>query len=94
MSIKNKRKPQRTCVACRQTREKKDLIRLVRINDGVVEVDICDKKPGRGAYLCPEKDCWALGLRKSNLEHALRTRLSDENRRLLMEYSNSLLGGN
>jgi len=88
---KNKHLPQRTCIACRQIKEKKALIRLVRAENGFVEVDISGKKPGRGAYLCPEKVCWASVLKKNRLEYALRTKLSDDNRQILTEYIHNLL---
>lgn len=91
---RSKHIPQRTCIACHQKRDKKDLIRLVRISNGNTEVDLSAKKPGRGAYLCSQKDCWEIGLKRNHLEHALRTKLSDENRQALLEYSSSLLRGN
>jgi predicted RNA-binding protein YlxR (DUF448 family) len=91
MRAKNKHLPQRTCIACRQIKEKKALIRLVRAENGVAEVDISGKKPGRGAYLCPKKVCWELVLKKNRLEYALRTELSDDNRQILIEYIHNLL---
>jgi predicted RNA-binding protein YlxR (DUF448 family) len=87
---RSKHIPQRTCIACRQKSDKKDLIRLVRTGNGNAEVDLSAKKPGRGAYLCPQKDCWEIGLKRNHLEHALRTKLSDDNRQVLLEYSNNL----
>jgi len=92
MSRKNKHIPQRTCIACRQTRDKENLIRLVCSDGGIVEVDPSAKKPGRGAYLCLQKDCWEIGLKGNRLEHALRTKLSIDNRQALIEYSNNLPG--
>jgi len=94
MRSKNKHLPQRTCIACRQIKEKKTLIRLVRAENGVAEVDISGKKPGRGAYLCPNKVCWELALKKNRLEYVLRTKLSDDNRQILIECSHSLLEEN
>jgi predicted RNA-binding protein YlxR (DUF448 family) len=91
MRAKNKHLPQRTCIACRQIKEKKALIRLVRAENGVAEVDISGKKPGRGAYLCPKKVCWELVLKKNRLEYALRTKLSDDNRQILIGYIHNLL---
>ena len=85
--------PQRTCVACRQKRDKKDLIRLVRTDNGAVELDSSGKKAGRGAYLCAKRDCWAEGLKKNRLEHALRIKITAENRQALISYGNSLNGG-
>jgi len=89
----DKHLPQRTCVACRVTKDKRELVRLVRFSDGVVEVDESGKKVGRGAYLCRGQDCWQEGLKGGRLEHALRTNLSHENREQLAWYGKSLLGG-
>ena len=91
MRLKSKHLPQRTCIACRQTNDKKALIRLVRAENGGVEVDISGKKPGRGAYLCSRKACWELVLKKNRLEYSLRTKLSADNRQILMEYIHNLL---
>jgi hypothetical protein len=83
--------PQRTCIACRQIKEKKALIRLVSTENGVAEIDVFGKKPGRGAYLCPKRTCWELALRKNRLDYALRIKLHDDNRQTLLEYSHNLL---
>jgi predicted RNA-binding protein YlxR (DUF448 family) len=88
--VKTRSIPQRTCIACRQVRDKKDLVRLVSTGDGMIEIDVLRKKPGRGAYLCPRKTCWELALRKNRLDYALRTRLCDDNRQELREYIHSL----
>ena len=90
MKVKGKRPPQRTCIACRQVKEKKDLIRLASTENGIAEIDVFGKKPGRGAYLCPRRTCWELALRKNRLDYALRTRLRDDNRQTLHEYIHNL----
>ena len=83
--------PQRTCVACRKAGAKRELIRLVRISDGGVEVDTDGRKAGRGAYLCRARECWEVGLKGSRLEHALRTSLAQDNREQLIRYGKDLL---
>jgi len=83
--------PQRSCVACRETRAKNELIRLVRSATSV-EVDPKGKKAGRGAYLCPKRECWETGLKGNRLEHTLHTRLTPENRQLLLDYGKELPG--
>ena len=90
MKVKSKRPPQRTCIACRQVKEKRDLIRLVSTENGIAEIDVFAKKPGRGAYLCPKITCWELALRRNRLDYALRTRLRDDNRQTLREYIHNL----
>ena len=81
---------QRTCVACRMVRPKPELIRLVRISDGSVEVDTSGKKAGRGAYLCSARGCWQIGLKGNRLEHALRTSRTRDHREQLIGYGNDL----
>jgi predicted RNA-binding protein YlxR (DUF448 family) len=90
MRVNSKRPPQRTCIACRQVKEKKDLIRLVSTKNGIAEIDVFGKKPGRGAYLCPRKTCWELALTKNRVDYALRTRLRDDNRQTLREHIHNL----
>jgi len=87
----SQRIPQRTCVACRQVRPKPELIRLVRVSNGSVEVDASGKKAGRGAYLCQSPQCWQVGLGGGRLEYALRTTLTPDNREQLIRYGKDLV---
>lgn len=82
--------PQRTCVACRQVKDKRCLVRLVRTADGTVEVDPTGSRAGRGAYLCDIAQCWETGIQRGGLERTLRTSLSAESRRRIMEEGVSL----
>lgn len=84
--------PQRTCVACHQVRPKSELVRLVRVSDGRVEVNAEGRKTGRGAYLCRVAQCWQVGLRGNRLEHALRITLTPDNRQQLIRYGEKLIG--
>ena len=82
--------PQRTCVACRQVRPKRALLRLVRLAEGRVEVDAGGRKAGRGAYLCSSRQCWEAGIKAGRLEHSLKTTLSPQNRDELIDFGRSL----
>ncbi len=82
--------PQRTCIACRQIKPKRRLIRLVYTVDGRAEVDFSGKKAGRGAYLCCSSVCWQEGLNKGHLEKALRRKISAEDRAKLVEFGKML----
>ena len=92
MSIK-RHIPQRTCVACRKVKDKRELVRLVRVSDGSVEVDVSGKKAGRGAYLCGVQECWVTGLQGGRLERTLRATLNQDNRERLIEYGKDLPQG-
>jgi hypothetical protein len=72
------------CVACRQSQDKKSLIRLVRTSEGIV-VDETGKLPGRGAYLHADATCWETGVKK-NLPKALNTTVTDLDRERLGTY--------
>lgn len=73
-----KHKPQRTCIACREIKEKRQLVRVVRTPEGNIIIDPTGKANGRGAYLCLNGDCWEQGLQKGRLARALKTALSEE----------------
>ena len=80
-------------MACRTVRPKRELLRLVLISDGSVELDTGGKKAGRGAYLCRAQECWEAGLKGGRLEHALRFTLTQGNRERLIEYGKGILQG-
>lgn len=65
-----KKIPQRMCVGCRQMKEKPQLIRVVRSPEGEVSLDERGKKPGRGAYLCPDPACLKRAVKSKALERA------------------------
>jgi uncharacterized protein len=82
--------PIRTCVACRDSKPKRELVRVVRVSPELVQVDRTGKKNGRGAYLCPAQECWHLAQRKRALNHALEMAVSEENWTALWEYAAGL----
>lgn len=55
--MKEKKQPLRMCIACRQMKDKRELVRIVRAPDGSVSLDMTGKKNGRGAYVCPSDAC-------------------------------------
>lgn len=70
--------PLRTCVGCRITRPKRELIRVVRDPDGKVELDLTGKRSGRGAYICPDEECLGRAVKGRQLERALQLAISPE----------------
>ena len=61
----------RMCVACRQMKEKKDLIRIIKDVTGSIVVDEKVKQSGRGAYLCKSQDCFQKCIKTKALNRAL-----------------------
>ena len=72
-----RRIPNRSCVACRSIREKRDLLRIVAMAGGVT-IDPGGRAPGRGAYVCRTAECMDTAIRKGALNRALRTPLPAE----------------
>lgn len=75
---KVKRIPQRQCVGCREMRDKKSLLRVVKSPEGEVSLDFKGKKPGRGAYVCPNPDCLKRARKTRALERALSVAIPAE----------------
>jgi len=66
-----RRFPTRTCVACRTTRQKRELLRVVRHPAGDVAVDPTGRAAGRGAYVCADPACQHNAITRGTLRRAL-----------------------
>ena len=73
-----KKIPMRQCVGCREMKEKKSLIRLVKPPEGPVSLDFKGKLPGRGAYVCPSGECLKRARKSRALERAFSAPLPPE----------------
>lgn len=83
-----KRQPQRTCVACRQKKNKRDLTRIVLTDTGL-KIDGSGKVDGRGAYLCDNPVCWERAASTTVLAKALRAEINDNDRIYLRQIKSS-----
>jgi len=59
-------------------RPKTELVRVVKSPEGVISLDASGKAPGRGAYLCPDVDCFKRSRKNRGLERAFKGGISDE----------------
>ena len=82
---RQKHVPQRTCVVCRRTIDKRSLVRVVKVPDNGVVVDLTGKRNGRGAYLCHEDACWEQAITTEVLARALRTQIDESDIARLQE---------
>ena len=76
--MKQRKVPLRTCVVSNEKCEKKDLLRVVRNNEGMVFVDETNKANGRGAYLKKDRDVILKAQKTKILERHLNTKIEDE----------------
>ncbi len=73
-----KKIPLRQCLGCREMKPKSELIRVVRSPEGEVSLDFRGKKPGRGAYLCPDPACLAKAKKSRAIERAFSAPVGPE----------------
>lgn len=73
-----KKIPLRQCVGCRTRKEKPQLIRVVRSPEGTVSLDAKGRKPGRGAYICPDPACLKRAVKSKALERAFQAPVPPE----------------
>ncbi len=78
MSAVPKKIPMRQCVGCREMKPKKELIRVVKSPEGEVSLDFKGKKPGRGAYVCPDPQCLKRARKSRALERAFSAPLPEQ----------------
>lgn len=76
--MKPKKIPMRMCVGCREMKEKRDLIRIVRTPEGEAVLDPTGKRSGRGAYVCRQAECLRRAIRQKQLERQLEINLTEE----------------
>ena len=68
----------RTCVVCRQPKDKRELIRFVKKADGKIEFDETGKASGRGAYICRNAACITKASKNRGLERSLKARVPED----------------
>lgn len=74
----SKKSPQRMCLACREMKDKNQLLRVVKSAQGEVQIDLQGKLPGRGAYLCKEENCLQKIQKNRGLERGLSSKMPEK----------------
>lgn len=62
----------RKCVGCQEMKSKKEMLRVIRTQEGEFLLDATGKKNGRGAYICPSSACLAKAIRQKGLERSFK----------------------
>ncbi|MBN1946574.1 MAG: DUF448 domain-containing protein [Bradymonadales bacterium] len=65
----------RTCVGCREVGDPTTMIRFVRDPEGLTQIDLRHRCPGRGVYLHPRRRCLQQALHRKSLQKALGSRI-------------------
>ena len=82
--------PLRMCLACRQMKDKRQLIRVVKSPDGSFSIDTTGKKNGRGAYLCNSAECVKKCMKSRLLNRSFKCEIPSEvYAKLIEEFENA-----
>lgn len=73
-----KKIPQRSCVVCRQKKDKNELIRIVKNKENEVSIDKTGKKEGRGAYICDSIECLEKAIKAKTLKKVLEVDIDEK----------------
>ena len=73
-----KKIPMRQGVGCGEMKSKKDMMRVLRSEDGSIVLDMVGRKNGRGAYLCKDKECLLKARKSKGLERSLKMSIPQE----------------
>lgn len=74
----NKRIPTRICVGCRESKPRKELLRIVKTPEGEIRSDATGRMNGRGAYICRNAECLHKARKSKGLERSLKSPISPE----------------
>lgn len=75
---KKRRVPNRMCIACHEMKAKKEMVRIVRNKEGLIDIDLNGKAQGRGAYVCPSEGCYEKVMKKKLLDKTFSTKIDEE----------------
>ena len=68
----------RKCVGCQELKSKKEMLRVIRTEEGSFLLDDTGKKNGRGAYLCRSKSCFDKAVKNKGLERSFKQAIPQE----------------
>ena len=74
----NKKVPMRQCVGCGEMKSKKEMMRILKTEEGDIVLDITGKKNGRGAYLCKTEECLKKARKNRGIERSFKKSISAE----------------
>ena len=85
-----KKVPMRKCTGCREMKNKKELVRVVKTDDNRISVDETGKRSGRGAYICKNMSCLEAAIKNKGLEKSFKCKIPEEIYVLLREELESI----
>lgn len=76
--MSSKKIPMRMCTACREMKQKRELVRVVKTPEGEIKLDLTGKLNGRGAYICKSAECLKKAEKSNAFSRAFSCEVSKE----------------
>ena len=73
-----KKEPLRMCIICRQSKPKKELIRIVKNKENEIKLDKTYKLQGRGTYICKDEACVSKAEKQRRIEKVFEVKEVDD----------------
>ena len=73
-----RKQPMRQCIGCQEMKNKKEMLRILKTTENEIVIDTTGKKNGRGAYICPSKDCFFKAVKSKGIERSLKMSIPKE----------------
>ncbi len=80
----------RTCVGCRQSGSRADLLRIVHTQN-TLSFDLDKSKPGRGCWIHPKNSCFSAAITGNSIPRALRVKVNVQVQENLREQAEKML---
>lgn len=72
-----KKIPFRKCIGCGEMKPKKEMIRVLKTEEGII-LDTTGRKNGRGAYICPSAECLKKAKKTKGLDRSFKMAVPEE----------------
>jgi hypothetical protein len=73
-----KKIPLRQCIGCGEMKGKREMLRILRTEDGQIILDSTGRKNGRGAYICPNPECMRKARKSKAIDRAFKMAVDSE----------------
>lgn len=73
-----RKQPLRQCIGCGQMKDKRELIRVIKTPEEEILFDATGKKNGRGAYICPDRECLSKAIKTKALDRSFKMQVPKE----------------
>ena len=70
--------PMRQCTGCREMKNKKEMMRVLKTGEGEILLDTTGRNIGRGAFLCYSLVCLEKARKNKGLERSVKTEIPQE----------------